>query len=81
MALYLEDLQKTLERGCGNPNCKHDHTTLTMKSGCHWKEKGVNVTVTKGSDVLVIRCAQCERLIVEIFMAHKPLPEGVALSA
>jgi hypothetical protein len=80
MALYLEDLQKTLERGCGNPNCTHNHSTLILKSGCHWKN-GVNVVVTKGSDVLAIRCSKCDKLIVEIFVAHKPIPEGVSLSA
>ena len=78
MALYLEDLQKTLERGCGAPDCKHDHNELILKSGCHWKS-GVLVIVKKDSDVLTIRCGKCERMIVEVFLAHKPVPGGIAL--
>jgi hypothetical protein len=51
--------------GCGEPNCKHDHSVLYLHSSCH-PRSATWTRYEKISETLVITCAKCDKEVVRI---------------
>jgi len=54
--------------GCANPDCGHDHSQIFLIGGCCLSKK-VTALYDKASGLLLIHCARCGQLIVEIAVA------------
>lgn len=66
-ALTREDLDP---RGCDNPTCTHDHSTLYVNPTCH-PGAVVEAEYVKATGTLELRCPACRRPICSIQVAHR----------
>ncbi len=57
------------DKGCGLPNCEHDHSTLFLHARCHI-QKGTMVSYEKATGVLTIVCAHCGKVVAKILVAE-----------
>jgi hypothetical protein len=57
------------DRGCGTPNCGHDHSVLYLHSGCH-PQTPTWAVYEKASGVLTIRCARCRKVVAQLKIAE-----------
>lgn len=70
MAVFMEDLEKMIAKGCQTPGCTHDdHGTLFLQARCHPKAD-IEVSYTKDSGELLVACAECHKAIVRVAVAR-----------
>lgn len=72
--LHHEDVQETLKRGCGNPNCNHPggHQMMYLTQRCH-PNAGTLVLVRKDCDYAEVLCRECKNLIVRLAIASREI--------
>jgi hypothetical protein len=56
--------------GCDTPNCNHDHSSLFVHPMCH-PRAGLNAIYVKARKVLVLQCAQCEKVVTDFAIAAR----------
>jgi hypothetical protein len=54
--------------GCGNPNCRDDHSILYMHSGCH-PGAGLDVAYSKPTGTMHLICRECEDTVLCVKVA------------
>jgi len=63
----LEVLEHMAEQGCSVPGCEHQHKPgeVFLVQKCHPKT-GLEVSYTKGTGVVALKCRTCHLLVAEI---------------
>jgi hypothetical protein len=54
--------------GCGNPDCKEDHSVIFLHCKANWEHR-VEIAYHKEHKTLTVACMECEKRLVTIFIA------------
>lgn len=66
-------LDRIAAAGCQNPDCQHkdhQHGAIFLHGNCH-PRADVSASYVAGSGVLVIKCAQCGKMITQVAVAEE----------
>jgi hypothetical protein len=67
MTKFREDLDQL---SCGREDCSHDNEHAQLRPGCH-PEAGTKIAYIFTTGVIAVRCAACEKGVIEIAVAVK----------